>query len=183
MLAPEFMTAEGLPHALRAIGTQPVVFIFSGLALNYIFRKSENYNPISRKVVSAVIILMLVFIGVFNGVKYHLFWAKKIETARSFEKTLLDVSDYIRTIPAKKEKFIVTETMQRIPIKIFNPKMPNVSYFYPKEAAQINPRGEDFEIILTERNDEAISILQNKFSELKLEEKKDELGLSFCVLR
>ena len=83
----EFMTDEGLPHALRAIGTLPVVMIFSAFIFNYFLEKSDRHSPIYRKSVLLLFFLMAVFIAGFNSLKYHLFWANQKETAQAFEPT------------------------------------------------------------------------------------------------
>jgi 4-amino-4-deoxy-L-arabinose transferase-like glycosyltransferase len=184
MLAPEFLTAEGNPHALRAIGTIPVVFIFSGLAFDWILDKNQKNGWLLKKVYFFLIVAMLFSIGLFNSLKYHIFWAGKIDTARSFEKVLMDVSGFIQTLPPQTEKFIITGSMQRVPIKVFNWQMPNLHFFYPGQVAGINPKSpKNFVIILTERNDEAVAELQRKFPALTLSETRDPLGVSYYIFK
>jgi len=184
MLAPEFMTAEGLPHALRAIGTLPVTFIFAGLTFEFFLSRGEQHTYLYKEIVNILLIFILVSVGIFNTVKYHIFWAKKIETARSFESVLIDVSDYIKTVPEQKEIYVITGSMQRIPIRLFNWERKNVFYLYPGEFEQVKPRNADnFIVILTKKNDEIISKLQSIYSNLQLEEKRDELGISYYILK
>ena len=70
MLAPEFLTAEGNPHALRSIGTLPVVFLFSGITFDLFMRQTEKHTLFFKKLVLGLIIFMLVLIGFFNSIKY-----------------------------------------------------------------------------------------------------------------
>lgn len=183
MLVPEFMTAEGNPHALRSIGTLPVVFIFSALTFNFFLEKAEKEGYIFRKIIGSLVIFILIFIGIFNATKYFIFWAQKTETARSFEQSNMDISNYIKKLPPETEKFIVTGSMQRIPIKVFNPRMKNLTFYYPSEISQISPNTKNFVVVMSEKNDEIISRLKNKFPNLFLEENKDEYGISFYVLK
>ncbi|MFZ5982639.1 MAG: ArnT family glycosyltransferase [Patescibacteria group bacterium] len=184
LLAPEFMTDEGLPHALRAIGTLPVVMIFSAFIFNYFMEKSDRHSPIYRKSVLLLFFLMAVFIAGFNSLKYHLFWANQKETAQAFEKKLIDISDYVRSLPEMKEKFIITGSMQRIPIKILNYQKPYLSYLYPGEIDQLQPQNPNyFEIIMTDKDDFLIQKIISRFPELALEERTDRFGLSFFVLK
>jgi len=184
MLAPEFMTAEGNPHALRSIGTLPVVFIFSGIAFDFFLQKAQRHTYIYKKIIGVLIIIMMISIGLFNSIKYHVFWANKIETARSFEKSLMDISAYIKDISPQTEKFILTGNMQRIPIKLFNDGLGNTYYFNPGQSEQVNPKDEhNFIVILTERNDEIINSLRGRFPDLRLEQKVDSLGISFYILK
>ena len=183
MLVPEFMTAEGNPHALRAIGTLPPVFIFSALAFEYFLRKADAHSYMFKKITASLIIAMLLCIGIFNSVKYHLVWAEKSETARSFDKNLMEISNYVKTVPKDKNIYVIIESMQRIPIQLFNWEAPNISYYYPGEAGQIDPQNKNFEIIMTDRNDEIINFLSNRFSQLQFQEIKDQYNLSYYVFK
>lgn len=182
MLVPEFMTAEGLPHALRSIGTLPVVFIFAAMTFDYFFEYAKKHTSFFRTLNATLIILVLLSIGIFNGVKYHVFWAHQAQAASAFEKPLMDVSEYLHTLPAQKEKIVFAEAMQRIPIQVFDWNMPNTEYVYAGQIDGFQPNTDDFVIILTDRNNDVISYIQNKFPNLKLEEKKDSYGMSFYVM-
>lgn len=183
MLIPEFMTAEGNPHALRAIGTMPVIFILTALTFEYFFRKSQEYSPLFKKVTASLMVFILLFIGVFNSVKYHYFWANKKEVAQSYDANILEVSNHVQAVPDTKEVDIVVEVMQRIPIQLFNWERPNVNYYYPSEVDQINPPSKNFEIILTDYNDDVVNYIQNKFPDIKNSEIKDRFGLTYYVLK
>lgn len=182
MLIPEFMTAEGNPHALRSIGTLPVVFIFSALTFEYFFRKGEQHTPLFRKIVVFISVFMLLFIAIFNSVKYHYFWANQKKVAESYDANIWEVSNRVKAIPDTKEVAIVVEVMQRIPIQLFNWERPNVHYYYPSEIDQINSTNDNLEIILTDYNEEAINNLKNRFPSLDFKEIKDRFGLSYYVM-
>ncbi len=183
MLSPEFLTSEGLPHSLRAIGVLPVVFIFSAIAIDYIFEHIQKYTPTMKKTLSSITILILISVGIFNGIKYHVFWANRTEAADAFEKPLMDVSAYLKTLPPEKEKFVIAENMQRIPIQVFNWRMPNLNFVYSGQVEYLEPKTNNFIIIFTDKNDEAINYLENKFPALHFSEIKDSFGLSFYILQ
>ncbi|MFA4817630.1 MAG: glycosyltransferase family 39 protein [Parcubacteria group bacterium] len=182
MLAPEFLTAEGNPHALRSIGTLPVVFIFSALAFDYILKMSSDRSAFYRKIVVVFVAAAFVFIGIFNPVKYFYFWTNKPETASAFQKNLMEAAAYLKLLPATEEKFVIAENMQRIPIKVFTTRLANISFYYPGEINRINPK-KNFAIIMIDRNNEVIASLQKRFPKLELQEFKDNAGLSFYVLK
>lgn len=182
MLAPEFMTAEGLPHALRSIGTSSVVFIMAAIALEKLITWPRK-GALQRDLLALVIVLLAI-IGVFNIVKYHFSWSKRIETARAFDKTVMNTYGYIKTLPGDKEIILITGSMQRIPIKVLNNNSRNISYFYPGEIDNINPISKDnFEIIMTDRDDEIINRLKARFPKLTLTENKDDLGIAYYVFK
>jgi 4-amino-4-deoxy-L-arabinose transferase-like glycosyltransferase len=183
MLVPEFMTAEGNPHALRAIGTLPIVFIFSAITFEYFIRKSYEYTPLFSKLIKGMAITALVFVGVFNSVKYHLVWAKEPMTAQSFNQNLMEITDYLHTQPENSQIYIVAESMQRIPIQVFDWQQSNISYVYPGELDQINPTSDNFQIILTDYNDDVVNYIQNKFTTIKLSEIRDKFGMTYYIIK
>jgi len=184
MLAPEFMTAEGLPHALRSLGVMPVVYIFAALAFMFFLEKARSHTYIIQKIILMTTIASLVFIGVFNGIKYHVFWKNKKETAQSFEKNLIKISNYIKTVSPYKEIFVITGSMQRIPIKLLNHEALYIYYLYPDEIQNIEPKNPTyFEVILTEKNEEIIQKLQEKFSDLEFKEVTDSQDITFYILK
>lgn len=184
MLVPEFMTAEGNPHALRAIGTVPVVFIFAGLTFNYFLKRADKKSYLIGKITTALVIAMFIVIGLFNPIKYLVFWANTPEAARAFEKNLMDVSDYLKTLPPQTEKFVIAESMQRIPIKVFNQDTANVAYIYPSEISQIQPKDlTNFIIISTGNFSEAFAKLKTNFPNLNPQEVRDSVGMSYYILK
>ncbi|MFA6383406.1 MAG: glycosyltransferase family 39 protein [Parcubacteria group bacterium] len=184
MLIPEFMTDEGLPHALRSIGTMPVALLFAVMTFDYFYHHANKRTWLQQKLVKSLVIVMLLSIGIFNVVKYFYFWAPNPKAAQAFEKNLMEVSDYIKTVPPQTEKFVVAESMQRIPIKVFNTDLPNTYYVYPGEVSQIQPKDiGNFTVVLTDNNSEAIASLKSKFPSLTLQEIRDSVGMSYYILK
>jgi 4-amino-4-deoxy-L-arabinose transferase-like glycosyltransferase len=183
LLIPEFMTNESLPHALRAIGTLPVVAILAAYACNFIYERLSEKKPGWGKTLGIISIALVIFIGAFNIVKYHFFWANKIETARSFEKSLIDISDYMKDIAYSREIFVVTGNMQRVPLKVFNHDQKNISYLAPSEIDNLSPKTKtSFMIIMTEKNNDVIAKLSGKFPGIQFNEIKDKQGLTYYTL-
>lgn len=190
MLSPEFLTGEGLPHALRSIGTLPVVFIFSALAFEYLFSRAERLAPSRRKIIQVLLILVLVFIGLFNSIKYFYFLPKNPRAANSFDKNLTDISSYLKTLPAQKEKFVVNSfgpyhsPLDRLPIQIFNLDLPNLTYLYSwQNFDQIRPKSDDFIVILTGKDSDTEARLKIRFPNLILEEINPSPGSVYYVLQ
>lgn len=184
MLIPEFLTDEGLPHALRSIGTMPAAFLFAGLTFNYFYHHADGRSQFSRKIIQVMVVVMLLSIGIFNITKYFYFWAKQPEAAQSFDKNLMEIADYLKTVPVEKDKFVIAESMQRIPIQVFNHNLPNTYYIYPGEIDQIQPKDPaNFEIIFTDANTDMVNKLRCRFPNLNLLEAKDSYGLSYFVLK
>ena len=190
MLAPEFFSAEGVPHALRSIGTLPVVFIFSALAFDYFFSNAQRKNYFLKKSIQTLLIFSLLFIGIFNPLKYFFFWSNNPKTAEAFEKNLADISQLLKTLPAEKEKFIINSfgpfhnPLDRLPIQIFNLHSPNTTYFYSwQNFDQIKPKTNDFIIILTSKDADTESRLKVVFPNLTLQPVKNSLGSVYYILK
>ena len=185
MLIPEVMGYEGNPHALRAIGTMPVVFLFAALTFNYFLTLGKNKSYLYQKLIFSLVILMLLSIGLFNSLKYFVFWPANIKTAQSFEKTMMDAENYIATIPPQKEIYVITANMQRVPPRFFNWKNPYFHDLHPAEMDSVKPKNAaGFEVIFTDyQKDQIISYFTSRYPDLKLETKTDSLGESFFVLK
>jgi len=184
MLIPEFLTDEGLPHALRSIGTMPVALLFAVMTFNYFYHHANRSTWLHQRLVKSLIITILLLVGVFNVVKYFYFWAPAPQAAQAFEKNLMEVSDYIKTVPPETDKFVVAESMQRIPIEVFNQDLPNTYYVYPGETVQIQPKDpKNFTVLLTDYNTDVITGLQARFPNLKLQEVKDSVGMNYYILK
>jgi 4-amino-4-deoxy-L-arabinose transferase-like glycosyltransferase len=189
MLAPEFLTGEGLPHALRSIGTLPAVMILSALTFDYFLKDSEKKSKRYQKITFVSVIILLIFVGIFNPVKYFYFWANEPKVAESFDKNLTDISRYLKTLPPEQEKFVVGSfgpyhsPLDRLPIQVFNLDTPNVTYFYSwQNFDQIRPKTDNFIVILTGKDLDTEKRLQDRFPGLILEEIKEPLGSVYYIL-
>ena len=127
MLAPEFLSAEGLPHALRAIGTLPATYIITTIPFLWILGKLDTtkHKPGFKLIIISLITIALIIVSFGNVIKYHYFWANNHKQAESFESNLMGISDYLETLPKNTKKIVIAGNMQIVPIKLFNYKMPN----------------------------------------------------------
>jgi len=184
MLIPEFMGAEGNPHALRAIGTLPVVFILAAFAFNYFIGLSERKSFKFNHFALPFIIAMLIFIGMFNPIKYFVFWAHTPEAAQAFEKNITDIGKYVKTLPAQKEIFVAVGNMQRVPVRFWNWENGNFHDLDPVEINDIKPKNTDnFVVIFTDyQKEEIIKSVESSFPDMKLQTFTDSFGTNFYVL-
>lgn len=185
MLAPEFLTAEGNPHSLRSIGTLPVVFLFSGVSFDFFLEKAENHTFLFKKIIWSLVIFAFAIIGFFNPIKYFYFWANKPTVASSFNKNLTDISHYIQTLPKDYPTYIITSynTLEKLPIYIFNIQRSNTKYLYTNQTDQIKLGDFHFTIIMTGRYDDAIAAVKVRFPNLKLEQINESLGSVYYIFK
>lgn len=183
MLIPEFMTFDCNPHALRSIGTLPPVFVLATFIFEYFFQESDRRPFVFKKIIFSLIVIMIIAIGTFNSIKYHLVWAEKKEVAYSFDKNITEISNYVKTVPKTKKIYIIAESMERPAIEVFNWEAPSISYYSPENVEQIKLSGQNFEIIMINKSDDLINYFSQKIPEKEFQEIKDNKGMSYYILK
>ncbi|HMN19444.1 MAG TPA: glycosyltransferase family 39 protein [Candidatus Moranbacteria bacterium] len=183
LLIPEFLANEGNPHALRAIGTIPVVMLISALPLLWLIGHIKQFGKGFGIAAASMLVVFFAFVSLFDTTKYLFFFANNPRQHAAFEANLRLASDYLRTIPASTPKFVVSGNMQRIPLKFFNPQMPNISYLGHGDISQINSAANSPLVILfTERSEREYAELTKRIPDLKFEEHRNGFGDVFYTL-
>jgi 4-amino-4-deoxy-L-arabinose transferase-like glycosyltransferase len=113
MLMPAIMTNEGLPHALRTIGAIPPVFIWAGFGFWWLCRKIKLFAAPKidwEKNRYQLFITCLLFLSLLVYVefqKYFLDWGQRSEVRDNFTQRLVDIGNYLNSLPAEIKKYIV----------------------------------------------------------------------------
>lgn len=108
MLAPEFLTAEGLPHALRSIGTQPPVFLLATLPALWLADKARR-SPAGRSLaLGSLLIISLGTSVLFNLTKYFVFFAENPSQHSAFNENYANMAHYLLDLPDATHKYILT---------------------------------------------------------------------------
>lgn len=183
LLIPEFLANEGNPHALRSIGTLPVVIIISVIPFLWIFKKYGQFGHSYKIFTISTLIAAFLFIGLLDPIKYFIFFANNPKQHEVFNANLRSVSDYIRTFPESGKKYIITGPMERLPIRYLNPDMPNLSFYYASEIDQIVPAPSDkVAFIFTGWDWNAINSIRSRIPNLTYEEHSNKFGDVFITL-
>ncbi len=160
MHAPEFLTYEGIPHALRAIGALPVIYIIATIPFIWVFNVYALRSSFNRAGAYLFIFAILLFVGTFDIVKYHVFWANAPQQHRAFQSNLMDIARFIRETPKEIPVYLITGNMERIPVKLFNTERTNLTTLSPDEA--LSTTFPDLAVILlTEPNDALLTALRS----------------------
>lgn len=106
MLMPEFLTEEGLPHALRSIGTQPAVFLLATLPALRLYDRARSSWPGIRLVFVSVVVFLLLSSAAFNLTKYFVFYASNPEQMGAFNKNFRNMAEYLTGLPTDTMKYI-----------------------------------------------------------------------------
>ncbi len=113
MLAPEFLTNEGLPHALRSIGTQPFVFLFATIPLLFLLRRFRRAKGGEKLVFGAFLLLVLGGSALWNITKYFVLFAERPEQHASFEARTTNMARYLLTLPPNIHKYVLPDWQGR----------------------------------------------------------------------
>lgn len=106
MLMPEFLTNEGLPHALRSIGTLPVVFLIASTPFLWIGERLKSAQPGAKVILLSFIAFTLVGVGLWNGIKYFIFYANNPKQHASFNENYKNMAQYLLALPAEDKKYV-----------------------------------------------------------------------------
>lgn len=108
MLLPEAISAEGLPHALRSIGTMPVALLLATFSIEAVFKWAEQakYKKYKEAIWTALIVVA-VGSGIWTTRQYFVDWAKSPALPGAFSQGYLNMSRYINSLPADVPKYVV----------------------------------------------------------------------------
>lgn len=109
MLMPEFLTDEGLPHALRSIGTQMPVFLMATLPALWILKKALRSAPGMKIALFSLLSITLIASATFNLTKYFVFFAASPSAAGSFNENYTNMGRYLLTLPDHLHKYILID--------------------------------------------------------------------------
>jgi len=104
MLLPAVLTAEGIPHALRAIGVIPVVYIFAGLGGWYSYQWISQKN---KKVILSIGCIFFVIVGFVQFSRYFIQWANRPEVKAAFARDYVEIGNYLNSLPPETQKYVI----------------------------------------------------------------------------
>lgn len=181
MLLPSILTYEGLPHALRTIGSIPFVFIFVGLGLDFLYKKLRHFN---LKYLNTIFVIFFLLIMAANFNKYFLKWGKNPEVKGAFSQNLVDIGKYLLKNKGSNKIYVIINMggvlVDNLPMPVQTIKFV-LSKYWPqnlettKNIIYLMP--EDLNTITFYKNDKLIPLAEdiNIFEELKLKYPKGEI--------
>lgn len=112
MLLPEAISDEGLPHALRSIGTMPVALLLTAFSIEAVFKWAERPNPSAgrkkhKEAVLTGLIVLIVGSGIWTAKQYFVDWAGSPNVHGAFAEGYLNMSRYINSLPAEMPKYVI----------------------------------------------------------------------------
>ncbi len=115
-LLPVILSNEGLPHSLRALVVMPVVFLWAGEGLWWLFTAFYHWYAVRDQhpheaslVCTLVLIIFLFSLGLAEYKRYFLDWARNPSTASAFNQDYVKIGEEINALPAGIPKYVVVE--------------------------------------------------------------------------
>lgn len=102
-LLPMLLTAQAIPHFLRAQGIIPVVFIFPAIGLWWLYGLFKN------KILIILFVLCLISSLIFNFYQYFVFAKSQLENHYAFRADLTKVAELINQRDNKNKTFLVLD--------------------------------------------------------------------------
>ncbi len=192
MLMPEFLTEEGLPHALRAIGTQMPVYLIAILPIAWVINRARVTLPGERIALYTLLAFGLFFSAAFNLTKYFVFFDANPNQHGAFNQNFRNMADYAMSLPPKTMKYVVPNGGGRMmedglpvsaqPIKFLTYKKVENLVFLSDETTV---RTKDSVIIFMRHDDQIIDAIRKRSPTVLTEtiNLHPKTGSEFTVLR
>jgi hypothetical protein len=148
LLLPGTLTVEGVPHALRTIGTIPAVYILVALGVNFLYEWGKN------KLVNINVIALLLFVlmTISSFFMYFVVWAENPEMENAFTLRFVDVGEELNKLPVETKKYVIANEGE-LPVKV--PKFiqktkgrADAIYLNPKEIENVQFSPGDFVFLM-----------------------------------
>lgn len=176
MLLPEILTNEGIPHALRAIGTMPGVFLAATWSVLWVYDHFRKAN--SKNIASTIIILAIVISAAFNLTKYFVYFGNAPQQFSEFNKSYTEMANYILSLPDGVTKYVDanaggTWIDNNLPVTaepiyyLTYGKAQNVVFLTPQSTIQIQT--ENSVIIMQQYDDNLVHKITERYSNAKVE--------------
>lgn len=176
MLLPEILTNEGIPHALRAIGTMPGVFLAATWSVLWVYDHFRKAN--SKNIASTIIILAIVISAAFNLTKYFVYFGNAPQQFSEFNKSYTEMANYILSLPDGVTKYVDanaggTWIDNNLPVTaepifyLTYGKAQNVIFLTPQSTVQIQT--ENSVIIMQQYDDNLVHNITERYSNAKVE--------------
>ena len=184
MLLPGALSSEGVPHALRVIGTIPVVYVFAGIGASWLYKKLEKfYKAKNQKIVFGLIIFLLFFsITYAQFDKYFFQWAKKEEVKNAFSLNYVEIGRYLNSLPNNVRSYVIVNQSgvpvpfpNGLPMPAQTPIFIERTVFSKPRATYLKPEDLDISYPLKMRGDEELVYIPLQYDKSLIKKLKEKI--------
>jgi hypothetical protein len=105
LLLPGVLTSEGIPHALRIIGTIPVAYIFIALAVFRLCQFCARSHL--AQFGAAIVLITIVLLGLSDPWRYFFLWTKDPNVTGAFTVKYVEIANFLNSLPEPISKYVV----------------------------------------------------------------------------
>jgi 4-amino-4-deoxy-L-arabinose transferase-like glycosyltransferase len=120
MLLPVALTAESLPHALRAIGALPPALALAALGINQMLRQWQTLFPLNTvaRQSGTLAIMLLLGLSVYHGyVQYFVAWGSAPATYDAYAEDSVALANYYNDSQFDGQRYAVGGGYQLMPVQ------------------------------------------------------------------
>jgi 4-amino-4-deoxy-L-arabinose transferase-like glycosyltransferase len=109
MLAPELLTAEAIPHGLRAIGVLSIIFFWPALSIDFLWEKAKKF--LNKKIIFLAITFAFLLSPIlpYDYNQYFKISAESPDFHYAYRSDLTEVSKYLNERNLKNKTYLVLD--------------------------------------------------------------------------
>ncbi len=96
---PMVLTAEGIPHGLRAVGMIPATFMLAGVGASWLLRVWHQTFRVTKKLGLVTVCVALLMAGLINYRRVFVDWANAAGTRAAYSEDMVQIAGYVRAHP------------------------------------------------------------------------------------
>jgi len=149
MLGPELMSAQAIPHGLRAIGAMPAVFFFSAITLDFFWQKTVLRFG-NKAILGVILGIILGMSLIYDGYLYFGVSAHSPDFYYAYRSDLTVASNYLNERNLKEKTYLVLDDYSVQTPEFLTAKY-NQPYILlnPEKSYEVSPQPGD-QIIFTQ---------------------------------
>lgn len=160
MLLPEVLTAEGIPHALRAIGALAPALVLAAVGMEYLLRRWNAVFPINSaaRVSGSAAVAVLLLLTAYQGyTQYFVAWANSQEIYEAYSEDSSQAAKYLNTNGFSGKRYAIAGEYQMFPIDYLTHNRTSYTRVNPADTAAIPlDKGTAKEFLIFEKDKEAV---------------------------
>ena len=120
MMLPAILTAEGLPHALRSVGTEAGVFLLAAIGVNYLLQRWYRTFPVNgpARNIGLALVCALLFLTAFQGYRaYFVAWAQSPDTYTAYSENMTAIGNYLIVHGSSSQNYLVAGEYNAKPVE------------------------------------------------------------------
>ncbi len=165
MLLPALLTAEGIPHGLRAIGVIPVVYIFAAIGFTELLSRWRGVfpaNPIAITIGLVILLGLTALAGIYDYQRYFNAWANNPKTFEAYSEDAVAVGEFLKSTDYAGKRYAVIDGYSNINVLYLTHKKTDYSRIDAKDITQIDPTSPAQYVVVANQNKIAEPLLSKR---------------------